>query len=315
MPTAIPVPPPELQTRVAGPLSDDRNYEVNGRRARDTIVDLLPPDWSWEGKRVLDFGCGPGRVLRQFLPEADRAKLHGCDMYAPSIEWLERHVPENVEVFTNPRLPPLEYPDSHFDLIWAVSVFTHLTDSWSRWLLELHRLLGSDGLLIATFHGGEDFKGMEIYDETWDEDRIGMNVLRPGTSWEDGGPAVFHSHWWLEAHWGRAFEIEQIHPTGFGRLSQGVVLLRKKDVELEPEDLERPEPGETRELEAVSHNVRQLCKEIAFLRSEREHHLHVQRELEALVDTFRTSHSWRLTAPLRRLASAAKDRRGRSRRP
>ena len=44
-------------------------------------------------------------------------------------------------VFVNGPEPPLNQPDSSFDLIWAISVFTHLTSSWSRWLVELHRLM------------------------------------------------------------------------------------------------------------------------------------------------------------------------------
>ena len=304
MSTGIPVPPADLHKRVAGALSDPQNYEANGRAAREAILDLLPPDWQWEGKRVLDFGCGPGRVLRQFLPEAERAELHGCDTYLPGIEWLRDHVPDHVHVFANAELPPLELPDSYFDLIWAVSVFTHLTDSWSRWLLELHRLLDEDGLLLATFHGQRDYEKFEIYEDPWCEDRIGMNVLVPGTSWEEGGPAVFHSRWWLEAHWGRAFDVMETRASGFGGLTQGVVLLRKRNVDLQPQDLERPEPGEPRELEAVRHNVRQLSQEIVFLHRERDH-------FRALAETFRTSRSWRVTRPMRALATVAnKLRRG-----
>jgi hypothetical protein len=30
------------------------NYEAAGRRCRERLERLLPNDWSWEGKRVLD---------------------------------------------------------------------------------------------------------------------------------------------------------------------------------------------------------------------------------------------------------------------
>ncbi len=43
--------------------------------------------------------------------------------------------------------------DGSFDLIWAVSVFTHLAETWSAWLLELHRVLKPGGILLATFMG------------------------------------------------------------------------------------------------------------------------------------------------------------------
>jgi len=173
--------------------------------------------------------------------------------------------------------------------------------------------------------------GRPRYEETWCEDLHGMNVLFPATNWDAGGPAVFHSRWWLEAHWGRAFDVEEVRPSGFGTGTQGVLRLRKRDVALTPKDLERPEPGEPREFEAARHHVRQLCREIAFLREEREHQTRAQRagrelaerlgaerdalcaahhRLEAVVREFRESRSWRLTRPLRSAARAARRARG-----
>jgi SAM-dependent methyltransferase len=258
----IPIPPQELHQRVAGPTSDELNYQQNGRRAAESILALLPSDWDWQGKRVLDFGCGPGRVVRHLATHG--AELHCCDIHRPSVAWLAANSPDGVLAFECDELPPLDRPDQHFDLVYVVSVFTHLSDSWSRWLLELHRLLVPGGLLVATFAGEADHGQFEVWDEPWDEDRTGMNVLAPATPWDAGGPAVFHSRWWLRAHWGRAFEFLDMYDDGFGGLTHGAVLLRKRDVELEPADLERPEPGEPRELEAVKHNVRQLTHELHF---------------------------------------------------
>jgi len=271
VPEAIPIAPPELQRRVAGPGSDDANYEENGRLACESILELLPPDWAWQGRRVLDYGCGPGRVLRHLTRVAPQAELHGCDPHEPSIRWLQENSPERVVAFVNSEEPPLDRPDGFFDLIYVVSVFTHLTDSWSRWLLELHRLLKPDGLLVSTFAGETDHRQYLVFDDPWDEDRIGMNVLAPAADWDAGGPAVFHSRWWLEAHWGRAFDVLSVTPDGFGGLTQGSLLLRKRDVRLEPEDLERPEPGEPRELAAALHNVRQLSNELGQRQGEIEH--------------------------------------------
>ena len=65
--STIPVPPTDLHKRVAGPLSDEDNYERNGLRAREDIVALLPGDWEWEGKRlsVLTTVCGASGERRQ----------------------------------------------------------------------------------------------------------------------------------------------------------------------------------------------------------------------------------------------------------
>jgi SAM-dependent methyltransferase len=128
-------------------------YQSRGRDVRSAIEGLLPPDWSFEGKRVLDFGCGAGRVLRHFEPEARENEVWGCDVDESSIRWLQRHLCPPFRVYRNAAMPPLPHPDGYFDVIWALSVLTHITDTWSAWLAELHRVLADDGLLLATFMG------------------------------------------------------------------------------------------------------------------------------------------------------------------
>lgn len=148
-----PLPSPELARRVgvldqADPLP---SFDEIGRGTKEMLVRVQPDGWFENGKRILDFGCGPGKALRHFLPEAERCEFYGCDIHEPSIRWLAENFSPPLEVFVCSEAPPLPQPDEHFDLIWAMSVFTHLTDYWSDWLLELHRLLRPDGRLIATF--------------------------------------------------------------------------------------------------------------------------------------------------------------------
>jgi len=160
---------------------------------REDIVQALPESWSFEGKRVLDFGCGAGRTLRHFIDVARSCELWGCDIDGASIAWLQEQLCPPLNVFRNGTEPPLPHPDGTFDLIWAVSVFTHLTDTWSRWLLELRRVLADDGLIYLTFMGPGT--SQDIAGEAWDDGCYGMNVLHPGQGWEHGGPMVLHSPW------------------------------------------------------------------------------------------------------------------------
>jgi SAM-dependent methyltransferase len=291
-----PHPPAELIGYVGNkdPVRQVEDFELFGRRYRDLILDLLPPDWSFEGKRVLDFGCGSGRVLRHFLDEAKVAELHGCDIDAASIAWLQQTLSPPLHVSRNEEEPGLPFPDGHFDLIWAMSVFNVLTDTWSGWLCELHRVLREDGLLLATFvgEGGSEF----VAREPWVEDRIGMNVLAYGVSWEAGGPMVLHSPWWIREHWGRAFEILELRPTS--EWGEGAVVLRRREVRVTPEDLERIDPRDERELRALRHNLRQVQREGVLVQ---QAHAAELRELEQ-------SRSWRLTRPLRELGRLLKRR-------
>jgi SAM-dependent methyltransferase len=263
-----PLPPADLAIRVGVEDRSDplRSFDEIGRRNREIFLDFLPDDWSFKGKRVLDFGCGPGKVLRHFMEEAEEAEFYGCDIHAPSIQWLENHMSPPLKVFVNQEVPPLSLPDNHIDLVWAASVFTHIVDAWSAWLVELYRILADGGLFIASFlcEGlSEDLAG-----EPWIEDRVGMNVVNYGQDWELGGPTVFLSPWWIRAHWGRAFEILDIRDKG-PRGSHGIVLARKRSLAIPPsrEQLEEPEPNEPRELLALRHQARQLFRENGNLRT------------------------------------------------
>ena len=264
-------PPLELAHRV-GSLADAPKpfayYDQLGSETRDGILGALPSGWKFPGKRVLDFGCGAGRTLRHFTSEAEDAELWGCDIDEDSIRWMQAHLCPPFHAFVNGSDPPLDQPDSSFDLIWAISVFTHLAQNWSQWLVELHRLLKPDALLVVTFMG----RGMsqEIAGEPWQEDDFGMNVIKYGQSWDLGGPMVLHSPWWIEEHWGRGFEILALAPDGFASkpwLDHGWVLMRKRDFVIDAEEFQRVAAGDERETRALAHNVKQLHDECLDLRS------------------------------------------------
>jgi SAM-dependent methyltransferase len=267
---ALPHPPPELMD-YAGRLDRDggvSQYDAIGALCRRLICELLPRGWSFDGKAVLDFGCGAGRVIRHFAPEADRARFKGCDMDEASIEWAADHLDPPFSFLRNGELPPLPEPDESFDLIYAISVFTHLTDDWAAWLLELRRLLKPDGLLIVSFIG----EGVSeiVTGEAYDETRIGKNDLHIGTPWSEGGPTVLHSPWWLESHLGRAFEVVELRPYADAeqRWGHGMICLRKRGLAPTPTELEWRDPEEPRELSSMRHNVEQLRRELRHLRRE-----------------------------------------------
>jgi SAM-dependent methyltransferase len=291
----VPFPPYELANRVLS--LDGRGdpftaYEQLGAETKTALEGLLPSGWSFDGKRVLDFGCGAGRTLRHFLPEARTGEFWGVDIDEASIEWLEGALCPPLRVRQSPAAPPLGLEYGSFDLIWAISVFTHLTDASIPWLLELHRLLKPDGLLVATYLGR--WSSELLAGEPWDEDRVGMNVLRHNQDWDSGGPVVLMSDWWVQAHWGRAFEILEVHANVH---AQTWALLRKREVELTAEDIERP-GHDPREYHALRHNLRQVQRELESIEGA------VRREYEG-------SSSWRITRPLREGARLARSLRSR----
>jgi SAM-dependent methyltransferase len=108
-------------------------------------------------ERVLDFGCGGGKVLAELRGRGP--ELFGCDIHGPSIAWLGRTFTD-LHVQHTAFDPPLPYPDAHFDLLWAWSVLTHLdADGQEAWLAEWARVLRPGGTLLVTFLGPSSGRG------------------------------------------------------------------------------------------------------------------------------------------------------------
>lgn len=257
--SGLPYPPFELANRVLALPSDDLDgyihYEMQGAETRDELLRLLPAGTSLEGKRLLDFGCGAGRTMRHFLAEARSGEVAGADIDARSVEWLNANLAPLRAVRCEVD-PPLPFESGSFDFAWAVSVFTHLSGNSAEWLLELHRLLRPGGLLMASYMG--EWNSEVIAGEPWDEDRIGMNLLHHNRPWDQGGPMVFMSDWWVREHWGRAFEIVAVNRRFH---NQTWAMLRKRDVSLTAEELLAP-GDDPREWRALRHNVVQLQREL-----------------------------------------------------
>lgn len=99
--------------------------------------------------RVLDFGCGCGRVAGR-LPALTRAQLHGCDVNRRLADWCRAHLAG--EFVTTAPEPPLPYPAAWFALVYSVSVFTHMHEPQARaWLAELARVTRPGGLALLTY--------------------------------------------------------------------------------------------------------------------------------------------------------------------
>lgn len=149
----FPVPP---NSRMRGTSSSTiRHYYESGLTTTLPIItaayieglDLRAP------AEVLDFGCGVGRQLLHFKRNYPGLSLHACDVNNRSIEYLQSAYP-TVESYTSAFLPPLKYPALKFDLIYSVSIFSHLNiRDHELWLQELARITRPGGLCCLTILG------------------------------------------------------------------------------------------------------------------------------------------------------------------
>jgi ubiquinone/menaquinone biosynthesis C-methylase UbiE len=106
---------------------------------------------------VVDWGCGPARVLRR-MPEILGAQHQflGLDYNDKTIEWGKATFP-NIDFRKNKLSPPLPLADASVDALYCISVFTHLSEQLTKsYIADIYRVLKSGGILIATLHGDKN---------------------------------------------------------------------------------------------------------------------------------------------------------------
>ncbi len=151
----FPVPPLRIRLGIGGRTA--KAYFVNG------IFSYLPimltaqihgVDLRRDGNiKVLDFGCGVGKQILHFTRSCPKASYFGCDVNERAIDFLKRHY-EDVSLHANRSAPPLRFENGYFDLVYSISVFTHLSiEDTDLWMKELHRITREGGLCILSVFG------------------------------------------------------------------------------------------------------------------------------------------------------------------
>ncbi len=101
-------------------------------------------------ERILDFGCGWGRILRFFLKDVEADRLWGIDTRDKMVDVCRRTIEEAHFERAGP-WPPSPLPPASVDFVYAFSVFSHLSEEMhTAWLEEFHRILKPGGLLIVS---------------------------------------------------------------------------------------------------------------------------------------------------------------------
>ena len=202
---------------------DRKVFLESGRRsAREmrAAIGLLGRPLEDHG-RILDFGCGCGRVML-WLDDLARAgvELIGTDIDGKAIAWARENIPY-ARFLRNEGLPPLDLPDASVDLVLNHSVFTHLDESHQdAWLTELRRVTKPGGTVLLSVHGMHPFESTLPHWRTfdWFDEGIEREWAEKGFVFVDEGTwrgtfpdfyrTTYHAPWYVFRRWSHLFDIK-----------------------------------------------------------------------------------------------------------
>ncbi|MEW6193740.1 MAG: class I SAM-dependent methyltransferase [Bacteroidota bacterium] len=154
LPDGFPSPPPNLIFLIIA-LRWSHIYYYSGKQIYEGIIQLLQKNriTLQSLNKILDFGCGCGRIIRHFHSNDKSVQLYGTDYNRTLVEWCSQNL--TFGNFTvNMLNPPLEFAQETFNFIYARSVFTHMSFELQKvWIEEFKRLLKSGGYVYITTHG------------------------------------------------------------------------------------------------------------------------------------------------------------------
>jgi SAM-dependent methyltransferase len=148
------------------------------------------------------------------------------------VQWNQANYPPAIRTFANTSAPTLPLADSCFDLVTAYSVFTHIAETETQWLLELRRILKIGGIAYLSFH--DEARGSRRGSGAWERspwDFHSTHRCRPARPSRAGVRTipyncnVFHAADHIQRVWGRYFDILQIKPRWVG--AQAVAVCRR----------------------------------------------------------------------------------------
>lgn len=223
----LPIPPPSLRFSVIA------NYDVDcflstGLQGAESIRDILarngkPID---QFSNILDFGCGCGRITR-YLQDLANSSITGSDINPTLIRWAQRNL-KFARFVTNGISDALPFENDSFDLVFALSVFTHLgAKLQNHWMDELIRILRPGGVLLVTLKG-ENWKAGLDEEQMNAFDRGNMVVIEPdysGTNY----CAAYHPPVYAKSVLGAGLNIIEHEPCGAKDISQDFYLMEKSD--------------------------------------------------------------------------------------
>jgi len=146
-------------------------------------------DYAKDNDKVLDYGCGNGRLLELF--KGKKINYTGTDVSEKLLNLAkEKYLSNNSNDFQNivfqkisPSQVSLPFSDNYFNAIYSIAVFHHLPDKNFRKRIaeELYRILKPNGYIVITIWNLWQKKYRKNIFKNWQYKIVGKSEL----DWND----------------------------------------------------------------------------------------------------------------------------------
>jgi SAM-dependent methyltransferase len=319
-------PPDQVQRDSVGSAGEQALHEAFNfyreiKKYGSDLGNVLTPD-----SHILDFGCGWGRMIRFFLKDVKANNLHGIDVNPQMIDCCRGLFRYGNFSICNP-LPPTEFPDESFDVIYAYSVFSHLAEPVHiQWVEEFSRILKPGGIFVSTtqarhfiefcrsLHGrthesgwhnslSRAFLDTEAALEDYDNGKFLFCATGGGPSLPDSfyGEALIPREY-IEQEWTKYLMLRDFVDDR-NRQPQAVIVMQKPDSDLHEysdrlKALMRAKDARIRELETCLNEDDKEGQHIDTHRHDKDGHFSsresVHRERERTLNSIYQSRGWKL---------------------
>lgn len=207
---------------------DYRKYFSESEETAQWLAELLKPHIPLRQIKILDWGCGPGRVIRHIGKYVgEDCKLFGTDYNPKSIEWCSKNL-KGITFNNNNLEARLPWAENYFDVIYGISIFTHLSKALHfDWYKELIRVLKPGGIFLFTTQGN-NFK-VKLVGQELEQFEKGDIVVRGNVTEGHRTYSAFHPPQFIKQLTGndKVLEHHQRQPSDSGWLPQDVWIIQK----------------------------------------------------------------------------------------
>ncbi len=173
------------------------------------ISEVYAPSIEFKDMHILDYGCGWGRITRLLPFYFNTEKITGADVDDRLINSANELLPF-IEHYKIESMEVLPFKDACFDVVFANSVFSHLSKKSALFTLnELSRILKKQGVLIISVLEQTDMNKFYTNEKQRDwitkilgQQEEATSILKKDgfvwgdtRRWHEYGVAIVSDHW------------------------------------------------------------------------------------------------------------------------